>query len=144
MKTNILFLFILFSIQCFAQQTKESDTTKCAFIKFEETNHNFDTLNKGDACFFEYKFWNVGNQALIINYVYTSCGCDVATWPREPILPGESGIIKYKYDSQRIGAFHKTTTVSSNAKNSTVVLTVKGMIKDIKAPADFNLNVNLD
>jgi hypothetical protein len=34
-----------------------------------------------------------------------------------------------KYDSNRVGVFTKTVTVTSNAKNSPVVLSIKGKIE---------------
>ena len=33
-----------------------------------------------------------------------------------------------KYDTNRLGNFHKTVTVQSNATNKTVVLTIKGQV----------------
>lgn len=144
MKTKLLLLAIIATLPLFAQTSKNIDTTRFAEIKFEEPNHNFGTLSKGGDCRFEYKFTNTGNEPLIINYAHTSCGCDVASWPKEPILPGESGIIKYMYDSQRIGTFQKTTTVISNAKNATIVLTVKGVVKDNIDPSEIKLKVEGD
>jgi hypothetical protein len=141
MKTKLLLLSIIAYIQLYAQASKNIDSTKFSEIKFEEPNHNFGILKKGDDCRFEFKFTNTGNEPLIINSALTSCGCDVASWPKEPILPGESGVIKYLYDSQRIGQFHKTTTVSSNAKNATVILSVKGVVEDLKAPSEILLQI---
>lgn len=144
MKTKLLFIALVASFQVFAKQTKNIDTTKFAEIKFEEPNHDFGTLKKGDACRFEFKFTNTGNEPLIINSALTSCGCDVASWPKEPILPGKGGVIKYMYDSNRIGAFHKNATVSSNAKNGIVVLNVKGLVMDKIEPSEIKLKIEGD
>jgi hypothetical protein len=99
--------------------------------------HDFGTLQKGDNCIFYFKFTNTGNEPLIILNAKTSCGCDIAYWPKVPIMPGKSAVIKYQYDSQRIGGFHQSTTVTSNAKNGTVLLKVKGLILDSKLPSDI-------
>lgn len=137
MKINLLFLAFLFSIQLFAQTEKNFDTTRFAEIKFEELYHDFGTLKKGEECVFSYKFINIGNEPLIIISAHTTCGCDVAEWPKEPIMPGKSGVIKYKYDSYRIGVFHKSTTVISNAKNANVLLRVKGVVVDNNPSSDI-------
>ena len=42
--------------------------------------------------------------------------------------PGQEGEITVKYDTNRMGNFHKTVTVNSNATNKTVVLTIKGQV----------------
>jgi hypothetical protein len=52
--------------------------------------------------------------------------------PKEPVLPGEKGVINVKYDTKRTGSFTKTVTVSSNAKSGTKVLKIKGTVNPPK------------
>jgi len=75
-----------------------------------------------------FKFKNTGKEPLIITNAKGSCGCTVPTWPREPIMPGKSGVIKVKYATNRVGRFSKTVTISSNAKTPTKRLTIKGEV----------------
>ena len=63
----------------------------------------------------EFKFTNTGDAPLIISNAKGSCGCTVPVWPKEPIAPGASNVIKVKYDTKRIGAFNKSVTLTSNA-----------------------------
>ena len=144
MKTNILLFALIASFKLNAQSTKNIDTTRFAEIKFEEPYHDFGILNKGDACVYRYKFTNIGNEPLIIKSAHTTCGCDQADWPITPIMPGKSGVIRYRYDSNRIGVFHKSTTVISNAKTSTVMLRVKGLVKDTILPSEVKLRIDGD
>ncbi|MBP6181155.1 DUF1573 domain-containing protein [Flavobacterium sp.] len=77
----------------------------------------------------EFVFTNNGNKPLIITNAQGSCGCTVPTTPKEPIAPGAKGIIGVKYATDRIGAFTKTVTVTSNAAGQpTKVLTIKGTV----------------
>jgi len=80
-----------------------------------------------------FKFKNVGKSPLIITAVKGSCGCTVPTKPEEPIMPGDSGEIKVKYATNRIGPFSKTVTITSNAYEPTVVLKVKGRVLENEA-----------
>lgn len=64
-----------------------------------------------------FKFTNIGTQPLLIESVQTSCGCLVASYPKHPIMPNESGEIIAKYDTNRMGIFTKYITVKSNATN---------------------------
>ena len=75
-----------------------------------------------------FKFKNVGKSPLIISNVRGSCGCTVPTKPEEPIMPGETGEIRVKYATNRIGPFSKTVTITSNAYEPTLVLKVKGRV----------------
>lgn len=83
----------------------------------------------------EFVFTNNGNKPLIITNTQGSCGCTVPTTPKEPIAPGAKGIIGVKYATDRIGAFTKTVTVTSNAAGQpTKVLTIKGTVLGDDAP----------
>lgn len=75
-----------------------------------------------------FKFKNVGKAPLIISQVKGSCGCTVPTKPEKPIMPGETGEIKVKYATNRIGPFSKTVTITSNAYEDTKVLRIKGRV----------------
>lgn len=79
-----------------------------------------------------FKFKNIGKSPLIITKVKGSCGCTVPTKPEEPIMPGETGEIKVKYATNRIGPFSKTVTISSNAFEPTKVIKIKGRVLDNK------------
>jgi hypothetical protein len=95
----------------------------------------FDSLEKslfiiqGDPAYFDFWFTNNGDEPLIIAMCKTSCGCLVASWPKEPIKPGDRNVIKITYDTNRVGPINKTCTVTSNAAETNVVLRVKGDIK---------------
>ncbi len=87
---------------------------------------------------FTFKFTNTGTEPLIISHAISSCGCSVASSPREPIMPSQSGIIYYRYDARRIGPCNKTITVFSNAKTPTVVLKTHGRVYDEASPPKYN------
>lgn len=83
----------------------------------------------------EFKFKNTGKEPLIIYSATGSCGCTVPTAPKEPIKPGETGVIKVHYDTKRVGSFEKTVTVASNGKVASKTLKIKGTVKAAPAPA---------
>ena len=94
----------------------------------------------------EFRFTNTGDEPLLVQKPKSSCGCTIPSWPKEPILPGESEVIKVTYRTNRVGNINKTVTVTSNAVNNpSVVLRIKGRVleqpneampekKDGKAP----------
>ena len=98
-------------------------------IIFEKTLHDYGTIKKGGDGNCEFKFTNKGNKPLILQNVLASCGCTAPEWPKEPILPGQTGVIKVAYNTNIPGVFTKTISVHSNAKNSPVVLSVKGTVE---------------
>jgi hypothetical protein len=137
MKKIILSLTIILAGLSAAQaQTPNAPTDavkavnpKAADIKFNSLEIDYGTIEHNADGNREFKFKNVGKEPLIIANCQGSCGCTVPTWPKEPIMPGKSGIIKVKYATDRVGHFQKNVTVTSNAKVEKVVLTIKGDVK---------------
>ena len=99
-----------------------------ARISFDKTVHNYGTIYQNDNGVCEFTFTNTGKVPLVLTNVYSSCGCTVPSWPKEPTMPGKSSVIKVKYNTSRLGAINKTVTVESNAVNGTVRLSIKGNV----------------
>ena len=127
MKKSV-FLFSLLNFLFLGLFAQNITNIKNDSIIFEKVVHDYGTIIQGSDGNCEFKFTNKGKGPLILNNVKTSCGCTVPEWPSAPIPPEKTGIIKVKYDTNRLGTFSKTITVSSNAKNSLVTLTIKGNI----------------
>ena len=124
MKT--LFFSIVLIFMASLQLKAQSDTT--LVISFEKTVHDYGTIEQGSNGGAEFVFTNSGKTPLVLSNVRASCGCTVPTWHKEPILPGAKSSIKVVYNTNLVGNFHKSITVNSNAKNSEVVLSIKGNV----------------
>lgn len=81
-----------------------------------------------------FKFKNVGKSPLVISRIQSSCGCTVPKKPEDPIMPGASGEIEVKYDTNRLGGFSKQITVFSNASEPQKSLRIKGIIIKPESP----------
>ena len=102
---------------------------KLPVFKFEETTHYFGTIHSGERMSYDFKFTNTGNAVLIISQASGSCGCTVPEYPKDPIKPGEEGIIKVKYNSEgHSGMVSKTVTLLANTIPNTKVLTISAEV----------------
>ena len=121
---NLLFLFIaITSGFTFSQEVGPK-------IEFESLEINYGKISKGDNGVRVFKFTNIGSKPLIINKVYSSCGCTIPKKPSSPIGPGQGDEIQVKYDTNRVGPIRKTITVLSNAINSpTMSLKITGNVE---------------
>ena len=122
----ILGIMLLFAGVAKAQDTKVQNGPE---IEFEKIVHDYGDVpyNGNGEC--EFRFTNTGNEPLLVQKPKSSCGCTIPSWPKEPILPGESEVIKVTYRTNRVGNINKTVTVTSNAiSNPTVVLRIKGRV----------------
>ena len=133
-------IILSFSLLAFIAVGAQAQTTKEATAPVEIENPNapvmtfetevidYGTIEQGADGVREFKFTNTGKEPLIISNSRGSCGCTVPTWPKEPIKPGESSVIKVKYDTKRLGAINKSVTITSNAKEATKVIRIKGQV----------------
>ena len=122
-------LFLMCTVAV-AQTIEPAENQNGPEITFKETNHDFGHIQfKGNGSY-EFVFVNTGNEPLILTQPKSSCGCTVPEWPKQPILPGESNVIKVTYkNTDRPGSFNKYVTVFSNALvNKEVKLHIKGTI----------------
>ena len=97
-------------------------------IWFEEHLHDFGELQKDGDGSWSFAFKNLGEKAIVINRVRSTCGCGVPEWPGEPLEPGASGEITVIYDTSKTGTFLKSIIVYSSAANSPVKLQIKGRV----------------
>jgi hypothetical protein len=131
MRLTVVFTFLTFlTLQLVAQTTT---------IKFEETTFDFGSINeeKGPVSH-EFKFTNTGSEPLVITEVRASCGCTTPAWTKEPVLPGQSGMVKAQFNpNNRPGVFNKSLTITANTEPATNVLFIKGtVIPKPKSPSD--------
>ncbi|AXP79858.1 hypothetical protein CJ739_762 [Mariniflexile rhizosphaerae] len=106
---------------------------KVAKIEFKSDTIDYGTIEKGSNGVRVFEFTNTGNAPLIISNVTSSCGCTIPKKPDAPILPGKTGEIEVKYDTNRVNPIRKTITVISNADTPTVALKIKGEVVDTKS-----------
>ena len=142
MKTATLTILFLSSLLAFAQRVRvdtpdslQNNTIQTPKIEFTEREYDFgsfepvgnDTLKSHS-----FRFYNTGQQPLVILHVATGCGCTRPQYPKTPILPGDSGIVtvNYKGYGQPVGRFRKSVTVYSNDPRSYTRIFVSGTLKN--------------
>lgn len=123
MKKYLLVLFLgVFGYTLQAQEKKAEINFETDVIDYGEIAHGADGLR-------EFKFTNTGNAPLIITKVYSTCGCTVPTPPKDPIMPGDSAVIKVKYKTNLPGGpIRKTITVYTNASKQPYTLKIRGTL----------------
>jgi len=130
--------FMMMSVGLFSQQKKPTETKQApaaatdnlakAYFSPEKKTVDFEKVKMGTSKTIELAFTNTGNKTLVLKDVHTTCGCTVVDWPRDPFLPGKSGVIKLTYNPTEEGPFNKTVTIYTNAENSKEVIQVEGIV----------------
>jgi hypothetical protein len=130
--TLFISMFLVSATGVFAQAqqpVKIEDNPNAPEISFDKLVHDYGTVAFGGDGVCTFKFTNTGKEPLILQQPQSSCGCTVPTWPKEPVLPGESNEIQVTYNTKKAGPINKTVTIRSNAKTNTVVLRITGKVE---------------
>ena len=110
--------------------TEKADPVSGPMMQFERKVIDYGEIEKGSDPLRQFIFTNIGMEPLVIKSAKGSCGCTVPDYPKEPIMPGQTGSIDVRYDTKRIGQFSKTVTLTSNMEEK-VVLTIKGKVNNV-------------
>jgi hypothetical protein len=109
----------------------EIDTAHYTLIEWKDTAVNFGTINSGDSLRIKFKFKNTGATPLFIFNTRITCGCTVTDFPKDPVMPGKSGVIDITFNSRsEKGEISKKIVVVTNTKNGRYSnLYIRGIIK---------------
>lgn len=113
-----------------APETSQSSNTSGPEISFERNRFSFGQIYHAEKVTHDYTFTNTGDRDLMITSVRASCGCTTPTFSKDPVAPGETGVISVLYNSVgKQGTQKATIRVGSNdPANPEVVLYLSGRV----------------
>ncbi|MBS4043519.1 MAG: DUF1573 domain-containing protein [Chitinophagaceae bacterium] len=141
---RIIYLLILVVVFCYCNDDTKNkkitinanaDSLNLTTIQWVDTTFNFDSIKQGEQKSFTYTCINTGNKPLVIKEVRPGCGCTVADYSKEAILPGNKGWVTANFDSKRFcDLVVKSILVISNTSNDPErVLKFSGVITNCES-----------
>ena len=124
----LVFLGFIATTQLMGQTDAETEVLDGPVMTFENLVVNYGEIEQHSDPLRIAKFTNTGNAPLIIKNARGSCGCTVPTYPKEPIMPGQSAQIEIRYDTKRLGTINKSVTITTNQAGDPIKLSVKGKV----------------
>ncbi|PCH77244.1 MAG: hypothetical protein COB98_04005 [Flavobacteriaceae bacterium] len=125
MKKLVCVLMLCVGTLVTAQETKNQEQ---GVFEFEKEIVDYGQISQHEDGHREFKFTNIGESPITITNIKSSCGCSVAKKPSKPIMPGEKGVIRVNYATNRLGGFSKTFIIFSNASEKNKKIRIKGMV----------------
>lgn len=105
------------------------DLNELPVFSFRETVHDFGTVIEGEKVTYSFKFENTGGMDLVISNVSASCGCTATRYTKDPVPPGEEGIVTVTLDTRnRRGFQNKSVTVAANTQPNSILLRIKAKV----------------
>jgi len=113
-----------------APATASGDVEDAPVMTFEKDAHDFGNIIQGEKVSYSFKFTNTGSSDLLITDAKGSCGCTVPEYPKNPVKPGDTGVIDVVFDSTgKTGQQNKKVTITANTVPGTVTLAINGVIE---------------
>lgn len=140
---TFLFLLVLSLGACVSKSSEEDVSVICnpnsasgydasqkmPEMTFDCNQHDFGRLTPGETISYSFHFKNTGNADLVISGCVASCGCTVASYPKEHIAPGEDGYVTVSFASSgKNGQQVQEVTLHSNAQPSTAKLRILAQV----------------
>ncbi len=105
------------------------DTVQVAKMSFEEPNFFFGSVKEGETVKKGFSFTNTGKVPLLIKDARSTCGCTVADWPKQPVLPGEQATIQAEFDTKnKTGKQVKTISITANTYPAVTKIELRGEV----------------
>lgn len=105
----------------------EVNTADAPVFKFEKDAYDFGQIVEGEKVSYDFKFKNIGKSPMIISSATATCGCTVPEYPKEPVAPGESGVLHVIFNSAgKTGMQHKVISITANTIPSVTELSILG------------------
>lgn len=108
------------------QPIGEEKTTVQTQVAVPETSFTFGDFDWQEPQTHSFEVKNVGHELLVIQDVTTSCGCITVDFPKEPVQPGGTAMVKVTYKADQQEYFNKTVTIYGNAEQFPLSLHVSG------------------
>ena len=123
-------IFILLPLLCLAScSNSEEDNFGEATTIEAETVYSFDDVMEGEIVKVTFEVKNTGKIPLTIVDVKPACGCTVAEFTKEPVLPGETAFIKSELNtSGMFGDVTKSITMMANTYPTRTPFMIKGNV----------------
>ena len=86
-------------------------------IRFDSDVFDFGDISADTIRSHSFVLTNDGTAPLVITRVYSSCGCTTASYPEEPVMPGDTAriVVTFNPAGRSAGYFTKLVRIRSNA-----------------------------
>jgi hypothetical protein len=106
-------------------------------VKFKAIVHDFGKIKQGIPVQYDFTFANTSDKPVVIETVYTSCGCTTPKWPQTPIAKGKTDKITAGFNAQAPGPFNKTISVKVAGVEKPLEVRITGEVLTAEAYAKY-------
>ncbi len=125
----ILAVAALPRVLCAQENGRVHEQKRYAVAKFDRLSWDFGEVERGSETVAVFEISNQGQAPLVVENVTASCGCTVAKWSKEPLMPQDTLKLKIYYNSNIVGEIKRSVVVKTNdERRQRTLLTLMGNI----------------
>lgn len=101
-----------------------------ATVRWSADTLYFDNLPEGTPLLDSFRVTNLGQTPYIITGTETTCDCTVLKVPEHPVMPGETAVLRFEFDSSRkLGSATPAIILNDNSTpNKRTILYLRGTV----------------
>lgn len=128
---HILLPIFMISVMALSEVCIAGDTLRGPHIKLSDEILDLGSFRADEPQDSSFTIYNDGDETLSILTIFSGCGCTRASYDKETIEPGDSSIVKVRFNGKgrHAGGFRKAIVIRSNAINTPIRICVDGVIK---------------
>ncbi len=117
----------MFSLAVMAQP-KADDVAK-----FNSEKHDFGKIKVGTPVTYAFEIKNISDKPLVVENSWASCGCTTPEKIVDPIMPGQSAMLKVQYNAAAVSPFTKDVYVSFTGIAQQKSVQITGEVLSVEA-----------
>ncbi len=117
----------MFSLAVMAQP-KADDVAK-----FNSEKHDFGKIKVGTPVTYAFEIKNISDKPLVVENSWASCGCTTPEKIVDPIMPGQSAMLKVQYNAAAVSPFTKDVYVSFTGIAQPKSVQITGEVLSVEA-----------
>ena len=126
---KILFLASAFVLGLAAMaQVKPEDVSK-----FPVENHDFGVVKQGIPVTYSFEIKNISDKPLVVENSWASCGCTTPEKIVDPIMPGQTAMLKVQYNAANVGPINKDVYVQFAGVTGPKTIKITGEVRTPEA-----------
>lgn len=135
MKTAIIAIACALSCSAAASTDRQPSTEyqdqQVQSMEFERMEYDFGTISRRDRhVTADFKFRNTGDTPFMVTHTAVSCECMSVSYPQQPVMPDEEGVITVVYDPHKDkGTFVNNVKIYNSNCPRPAVLFIRGTVE---------------
>jgi Protein of unknown function (DUF1573) len=114
-----------------AIQPKADGRPQRTTVSWDRDTFFFGALDEGLTLYDSFRVTNTGTQPYLITTHQTACDCAVLSVPEQPLLPGESAVVRFELNTLgKAGQVHTGIVIHDNSSpNARTILYLSGEVR---------------